>query len=180
MLSMGNGFGVNTNLFETNVLNLRVVVRVVVTVVGDALRTLLDQRRQMIILIMQEADKKAIDAQKRLEEAKNAVEVARSRAQEIRKQAIQTSEQERLVIQQQLKNDLQRIQARGRQSVQLEYQRTLQALIQKVVTLALTTAESTLLTTLGSQDPNCLKQKELNEIYVRETLREIKEGPVAS
>lgn len=176
MLQMRNGFGLNTNLFETNVLNLAVVVGIVVTVVGDSVRTLLDERRQIILSTLQESDQKAMEAQQRLEEAQEAVELARSRAQEIRIQALQTCEQERSIIQQQLKKDLQRLQERGRQAVQLEYQRTVQALTQKVATLALTTAESTLLTILGSQDPSCVKQKELNETCVRETLRQLKSG----
>jgi F-type H+-transporting ATPase subunit b len=67
---MRHGFGLNTILFETNILNLIVVVRIVVTVVGDALRNLLDQRRKVILSTLQEADKKAREAQNRLEEAK--------------------------------------------------------------------------------------------------------------
>jgi F0F1-type ATP synthase membrane subunit b/b' len=57
---MRHGFGFNTNLLETNVLNLRVVVRIVVKVVGESLRELLDQRRQTILSTLQEADKKKI------------------------------------------------------------------------------------------------------------------------
>jgi hypothetical protein len=45
LLTMRYGFGFNTDIFETNVLNLAVVVAIVVTVVGDAVATLLDQRR---------------------------------------------------------------------------------------------------------------------------------------
>jgi F-type H+-transporting ATPase subunit b len=67
---MRNGFGLNTNLFETNVLNLAVVVGVVVTVVGDALSVLLKQRRETILSTLQEADDKAIEAKNRLDEAK--------------------------------------------------------------------------------------------------------------
>ena len=66
---MRQGFGFNTDLFETNVLNLAVVVGIVVTVVGDAVQSLLDQRRQNILSTLAEADKKAREAQKRLEEA---------------------------------------------------------------------------------------------------------------
>jgi F-type H+-transporting ATPase subunit b len=176
MLLMRNGFGFNTNLFETNVLNLAVVVRIVVTVVGDAVRRLLDQRRQIILSTLQEADQKAIEAQNRLDIAQKSVETARLRAQEIRRQADQLAEQESSTIQQQLKNDLQRLQERGRQAVKLEYQRTMQSITQQVATLALTTAESILLTVLGSQDKDCAKQKKLNEIHVRETLCQLKLG----
>jgi len=175
-LMMRHGFGLNTNLFETNVLNLAVVVGIVVTVVGDAFRTLLDQRKKIVLSTLQEADQKAREAQQRLEEAQKSVETARLRAQEIRTQAIQVAEQESSMIQQQLQNDLQRLQERGQKAVKLEYQRTIQRVTQQIATLALTTAESKLLTILGSQDPNSSKQKDLNEMHVRETLCQLKRG----
>jgi F-type H+-transporting ATPase subunit b len=70
---MRHGFGFNTNLLETNVLNLRVVVRIVVKVVGESLRELLDQRRQTILSTLQEADKKKYILQQQLDTAKEAV-----------------------------------------------------------------------------------------------------------
>ena len=39
-------FGFNTNIFETNVLNLAVVLAIVIIYVGDALRGLLANRKQ--------------------------------------------------------------------------------------------------------------------------------------
>jgi F-type H+-transporting ATPase subunit b len=67
---MRHGFGLNTDLFETNVLNLSVVVRLVVKVVGDEVATLLDQRRKIVLLTLQDADIKARNMKKRLDEAK--------------------------------------------------------------------------------------------------------------
>ena len=171
---MRNDFGLNTDLFETNVLNLAVVLGIVVTVVADAFRDLLDQRRKTILLTLQEADKKAREAQKRLEEAKKAVENARFRAQEIRIQAIQTAEQESFAIQKQLENDLQRLKDRSQQGIQLERIRTMQAIAQQVANLVLTTAESNLFASLGSQGQALSKQKELNEMHVRESFRQLK------
>merc|ERR1711904_692107 len=83
-LLMRNGFGFNTNLLETNVLNLRVVLRIVVTIVGDALKTLLDERRKIIISTLQETEKKKNKLQQQLEEAQKAVEIAYSTSKEIR------------------------------------------------------------------------------------------------
>jgi F-type H+-transporting ATPase subunit b len=171
---MRHGFGLNTDLFETNVLNLIVVVGIVVTFVGDALRDLLDQRRKVILSTLQEADKKASEAQNRLEEAKKSVETARLRTQEILDQASKTAEQESFFIQEQFSNDLKRLQDRSQQGIQLERQRTVQSIAQQVANLALITAESTLFTSLGSQGPTLLKQKELNEMHVRETFRSLK------
>jgi F-type H+-transporting ATPase subunit b len=167
------GFGFNTNLFETNVLNLIVVLGVVVTFVGDALRTLLDQRRKTILSTLQEVDQKAKEVQQRLEDAQKAVEVARNRAQEIRNQAILTVEQENITIQEALKIDLNRIQERGKQRIKMERQRMVQSVAQQVAKITLRIAENTLLMTFSSQRKSRSKQKELNDIHVRETFRQL-------
>jgi F0F1-type ATP synthase membrane subunit b/b' len=52
----GHGFGFNTNILETNVINLAVVIAVVVSVVGDAVRELLKNRKETIINNLREAD----------------------------------------------------------------------------------------------------------------------------
>jgi F-type H+-transporting ATPase subunit b len=174
MLPIRYSFGLNTNLFETNVLNLAVVVGIVVTVVGDALRTLLDQRRQVILSILQEAEQKAKDSQKRLEDARSAVTIARLLAQEIRAQAIQTVAQESLIRQKQLEEDLQRLQETRSQSIQLARKQAIQSVVNEVARLAVTNAENTLLDSLGPQGPIYLKQKDLNEIHMRETFHKLK------
>jgi F-type H+-transporting ATPase subunit b len=164
----------NTNLFETNVLNLAVVVGIVVTVVGDALRTLLDQRRQVILSMLQEADKKARDSQKRLEDARRAVEMARLLAQEIRTQATQVIEQESLIRQKQLEEDFQRLQERRSQSIVLARQQAIQSVVNEVSQLAVASAENILLDALGPNGKIYLKQKDLNEIHVRESFYKLK------
>jgi F-type H+-transporting ATPase subunit b len=171
---MRHGFGLNTDLFETNVLNLAVVLGIVVGVVGDAVRDLLDQRREMIVSALQEADQKAADAQQRLEIAQKSVETASLRAQEIRTQALSSVEQETSIIRRQLEKDLLRLKERGRQAIQLEYQRAVQAVTQRISSLALTAAESKLLIIFNSQDQGLSKQRELNEMHVRETLCQLK------
>lgn len=168
------GFGFKTDLFETNILNLRVVLGIVVTFVGDALRTLLDQRKKIILLTLQEVDQKAKEVQQRLEDARASVETARDRAQEIRNQAIQSVEQENVRIQQMLKDDLYRIKETGKQRIKLERQRIIQVVAQQVAKLTLKIAEGRLLITFNSRGPSNSKQKELNDIHVRETFRQLK------
>ena len=106
---MRTGFGLNTNLFETNVLNLAVVVVIVVSIVGDALSTLLDQRRKIILSTIAEANQREKDAQNRLAEARISVELARKKSQEIRIQAVTIVEQESSTMQNQCKETLQQI-----------------------------------------------------------------------
>jgi F-type H+-transporting ATPase subunit b len=174
MLPTRYSFGLNVDLFETNVLNLAVVVGIVVTVVGDALRTLLDQRRQVILSILQEADQKAKDSQKRLADAQRAVEIARLLGQEIRTKAIHTVEQERLIRKKQLEDDFQRLQERRSQSIQLARQQAIQSVVTEVAQLAVTSAENILLESLGPQGPIYSKQKDLNEIHMRKTFHQLK------
>lgn len=169
---MINGFGLNTNLFETNILNLTVVVGIVVTVVGDAIRVLLDQRRNTVLLILQEVDKKAREAQQRLEEARKAVETARLRAHEIRIRAIQASDQEKLTAKKQLERDLQQLQEIREKILQLEYQRTVQIITKEVTSLALDTAEDTLRVAFSSQSQNCSKHNELNDIKLKKLIKD--------
>lgn len=173
IITIRQGFGINTDLFETNILNLSVVLGIVVTFVGDALRTLLDQRRKIILSTLQEVDQKAKEVQQRLEEARESVETARFRAQEIRSQAVQTVEQENIAIQQTLKNDLSRLQERGRQRIQLERQRIIQFVAKQVANMTLKRAEGILLMSFSSRGPAVSKQKELNDIHVRETFRRL-------
>jgi F-type H+-transporting ATPase subunit b len=169
-------FGINSNIFETNILNLAVVLGIVVTVVGEAVRELLEERRKTILLALEEADQKAAAAQQRLRDAQKSVETARVRAEQIRLQATQTIEQENLSIQKQLERDLKRLRERGAETINLEYQRAVQAIARQVTTLALTAAESTLLTSFGSQDPTRSKQKKLNELHIRKTLSQLKKA----
>jgi len=169
-----DGFGFNTNIFETNILNLVVVIRVLVTVVGDAIGTFLDRRRKRILLTLQEADIKAKEAQKSLEDARKEFETANLRAQEIRIQAVQTAEQEVSSVQTQLRKDLSRIKERGNQTIQLERQRAIQSISQQFSEIALTSAENILLKSFGTEYGNSLKQIELNEIHVRKTLSQLK------
>ena len=174
MLPIRYSFGLNINLLETNVLNLAVVVRIVVTVVGDALQTLLNQRRQVILSMLQEADKKAKDSQKRLKDARRAVEMARLLAQEIQTQATQIIEQESLIRQKQLKEDFQRLQKKRSQSIMLARQQTIQSIVNEVSQLAVTSAENILLDALRPNGKIYLKQKDLNEIHIRENFYKLK------
>jgi F-type H+-transporting ATPase subunit b len=73
-MPFAEGIGFNGNILETNIINLAVVVGIVVSFGGDALRSLLESRRQAILSTLQQAEQKAKDAQDRLAEAKAQLE----------------------------------------------------------------------------------------------------------
>ena len=164
-----HGFRFKTNLFETNIVNLVVVIRIVATFVVEALSILLAQRRKIILVIIQEVDQKARKVQQQLEKAKKSVKVARQRAQEIRIQTTQTIEQEKFTLQKQLKKDLCQLRKTRDQRIQLERQRIVRSTAKKVINLTLAIVETHLRIVFSSQVMGRLKQKEFNDLHVRET-----------
>jgi F-type H+-transporting ATPase subunit b len=91
---IGHGFGINTDIFETNILNLAVVVGVVVTFVGGNLTAILDERKNTIVNNLQEATQRALDAEEKLNQARTQLEAAKIKAQEIREEGVSRATQE--------------------------------------------------------------------------------------
>lgn len=88
------GFGINTNIFETNVINLAAVVAIVISFVGKNLSSLLDERRKTILNNLQEASQRAAEAQEKLTQAKSQLQLATQKAKEIREEGILRAQQE--------------------------------------------------------------------------------------
>lgn len=76
-MPLGEGFGFNGNILETNIINLSVVIGIVVSFGGDALRSLLENRKQIILNNLQQADQRAKEAQEKLQQAKTQLELAK-------------------------------------------------------------------------------------------------------
>jgi F-type H+-transporting ATPase subunit b len=88
LLPIGHGFGINTNIFETNIINLAVVVGIAISFVGNNLNALLEDRKKTILNNLQEANQRATDAQEKLNAARAQLELAKKKAQEIREEGV--------------------------------------------------------------------------------------------
>nr|QFK68970.1 CF0 subunit I of ATP synthase [Asterarcys sp. GP-2019] len=93
-LPLAEGFGINTNIFETNIINLAAVVAIVISFVGKNLSALLEDRKKTIVNNLQEASQRAAEAQERLNVAKNQLELAKVKATEIREEGLLRATQE--------------------------------------------------------------------------------------
>jgi len=87
-LAHSGGFGINTNILETNIINLAAVVGIVVSFVGSNLTALLEDRRKNILSNLEEANQRALEAQEKLNSAKASLELAKKKAQEIREEGV--------------------------------------------------------------------------------------------
>jgi F-type H+-transporting ATPase subunit b len=88
------GFGINTDIFETNIINLAVVIAIVISFVGNNLTAVLDDRKKTIVNNLQEATQRALDAEEKLTQARTQLELAKKKAQEIRTEGVSRATQE--------------------------------------------------------------------------------------
>lgn len=136
-LPLGEGFGFNGNILETNIINLAVVVGIVVTFVGDALKSLLENRRQSIVNALQQAEQRAQEAKAKLATAQSQFEQAKEKAAAIRQQGRLAADQERASFAAQTQADTERLQSTKEETLLLQQQKAVAQVSQKVIALAL-------------------------------------------
>jgi F-type H+-transporting ATPase subunit b len=86
MISDSGSFGINTDILETNVINIIILVSVLFIVAGNALSEALRQRQIEIINGVEDSEKRLNDATNRLDEAKKQLSQARVIIDEIKKE----------------------------------------------------------------------------------------------
>ena len=91
---IGHGFGINTNIFETNIINLAAVIGVVISFVGSNLTAILDERKKTIVNNLEEANQRALEAAEKLTIAKTQLEAAKKKAKEIREEGVSRASKE--------------------------------------------------------------------------------------
>jgi F-type H+-transporting ATPase subunit b len=87
LLSTHGGFGLNLNPFETNIINLAVVIAGLVYFLRGFLGGLLERRRSAILSDLQDAEQRLADATAALDNAQAELADARARAERIRSDA---------------------------------------------------------------------------------------------
>lgn len=136
-LSLGEGFGFNGDILETNILNLAVVIAVVVSLGGDALKSLLKNRKQGIVQNLKEVDQRAQEAQEKLNIALAQLEAAQKKAIEIKNQGLKTAEQEKKQSIRQAEEDGNQLETLQQETLRLQQQKAISQISHEVVSLAL-------------------------------------------
>jgi len=154
----------NFDVFETNILNLSVVVGTVVTVVGEAASTTLAQRRQKIQIMLQRIDKEVDAARIDLITANKRVETANIRSETIktlRKNAIrENGTQEN----KQLRDEILLLRKKTEQSIQSDRYQRLKTAGQNVLRTRFTKVKHTLLKTF---DTNTKHDSDIHAIHLK-------------
>ena len=136
VLPFGEGFDFNGNLLETNILNLSVVLAIVISLGGDALRSLLENRKQAIIQNLNQVDQRAKEAENKLNQALAQLEKAKEKALIIGEQGVKTSDQEKEQILRQAEEEGIQLKELQQETLRFHQERAFTQISNQVVLLA--------------------------------------------
>ena len=133
------GFGLNTNILETNILNLLVVLAVVFIFGGNALRGLLSNRKQTITNNLEEADRRAKQSQEKLAQLKNQLNQYKIKADDIINNGREYAKQERITRQKETQDQIARLKTSREKIIDLQREQVMKKLSQQVIATILST-----------------------------------------
>ncbi|RYX81834.1 hypothetical protein EON73_04625 [bacterium] len=150
-LPIGEGFGFNGNILETNVLNLGVVLAIVFVVGGDSLTSTLDERRQGIAKNLERAEQRAKEAKDKLFQAKSQLEAAQKKASEILEQGKISADKEKKDSARKKEEEISRLTKKKEEILYLEEEKAFFQIYEKFVNRIIEKTKERLLTRLNSQ-----------------------------
>lgn len=138
------GFGINANIFETNLINLAIVLVLVVNFARSFLGKLLSARLQRIEAEIREAEARQKQAQQELEVAQANLAQAQAQAQQILQEAQVTAESVRQSILAGVEADIAKLQSAAEQEIASEQERVLKQLRRQLVEQAISAVQARL------------------------------------
>jgi len=137
---MSENFALNTNILETNILNLIVVIGVLVYFGRDIVSSILETRIQRIGKSLIDAQEKYEQMEKELTEAKMVYSLAQEKANTIRNQSTQTWEERSNFLAQQTSEEIERLTDSQLLTIRLQKDKNLQLLTNKAQDLIILNA----------------------------------------
>ena len=133
-------FGINTNILETNIINLAVVIGFLVYVGGDVLTSTLETRKELILKSLKDAEEKFQKTELDLAKAKEELALASNKADEIRVQSKKTLVERNSFLVERASNDIKRLEESQEITIRLEEEKVLKQLCSQFSQLALSEA----------------------------------------
>jgi F-type H+-transporting ATPase subunit b len=138
------GFGLNTNILDTNLINLAIIITVLFVFGRKVLGTTLKTRRENIETAIKNAEQRAAQAAQQLQEAQQKLAQAQAEAERIKAAAQENAKAASDAILAQAAVDIERLQAAGAADLSTELDKAIAQLRQRVVAQALQKVESEL------------------------------------
>nr|YP_010587500.1 ATP synthase CF0 subunit I [Anomobryum gemmigerum]WAB46018.1 ATP synthase CF0 subunit I [Anomobryum gemmigerum] len=134
---IAGNFGLNTNLLETNLINLSVVLSLLVYFGKGVLNNLLSNRKQTILSTINDAEERYNEATDKLNQARTRLERAKIKADEIRVNGLSQIEKEKKELINAADEDSKRLEDSKNATIRFEEQRAIEQVRQQVSRLAL-------------------------------------------
>nr|YP_009538659.1 ATPase subunit I [Phacus pleuronectes]AYQ93670.1 ATPase subunit I [Phacus pleuronectes] len=131
-ISESEGFKINTDIFETNVLNLAVVIGVLIYYGRSLLSDIIKNRKEIILRNLQEADNKFREASENLEFAKEKFQSAQLKADQIRTQGLSLASQTSKKLIESIEEDIKRLKETTLSAVRFEEEKSITEVCQKL------------------------------------------------
>ncbi|MFN3361754.1 MAG: F0F1 ATP synthase subunit B [Pseudanabaenaceae cyanobacterium] len=131
------GFGINPNLWETNLFNIVIFVGVLIYLGRDIVANILTERRRSIESQIAEAEQRQAAAMAQLAQAQEQLAAAQATCAEIKKKAEADAQAARAAILATTEAELQRLQAQTEQEIAAEQAKVQFQLQQELVERAL-------------------------------------------
>jgi F-type H+-transporting ATPase subunit b len=147
---LAEGFGLNFDIIETNILNLGVVIAVVVYLGSDVLTSLLNERKEKILSTLKNANERFVEAEQKLAEAKQKVQIAQGKAVEIREQGNLTAAQTTKNLAERTEEEMKRLEESKQATLRFEEEKALGQVRQQVVSLSIERAFNLLRTKIDA------------------------------
>ena len=159
LIFASEGFGLNLNIFETNIINLAVVVFGLYKFLPGFLGKILERRRTSILSDLKEAEERLSQAQDSLSQAKNELASAKQKADQIRNDCKTRAEAIRLESEKRTVEEMARIKQGAASDLNAEAARVTAQLRKEAAELAIQKALAMLPKKLDSNaQDNFLKQ----------------------
>lgn len=136
-LAEHKGFGINTDIFETNILNLAIVVGVLVYYGKGTLSDIINGKKETIIKSLQEAELRFKEAETNLAIAKRNLELAIEKAETIRIQGTNLSQQSAAALLENVEEDIKRLKKSNLSTLKLEEEKAINEIYQKLNSIAI-------------------------------------------
>ena len=159
LILASEGFGLNLNLFETNIINLAVVIFGLYKFLPGFVGKILERRRTAILSDLADAEERLIQANNSLSKAKEELASAKQKADKIRNDCKARAESIRLESEKKTVEEMARIKQGAASDLNAEAARVTTQLRKEAAQLAIDKALAILPTKLDSKtQDNFLKQ----------------------
>lgn len=158
------GFGLNLDIFETNLINLAILVGVLVYFGRKVLGQILSERRAKIAQAIQEAEDRQKQAAAALSEQQQKLTQAQASAERIRKEAQERVKSAKDAIMAQAEKDIQRLRDTAAQDLSSEQDRVIAELRRRIAAMAMERAETQLKAQLNDSTQQTLIERSIAQL----------------